>query len=579
MEVLNPVDERVRPMKCNVLFVFIVILLVFSQIAGADPGPMVLFYNSAASYTSNTTSNSALPIGNGKLAAMVYGGMSEEIIQFNEDTVWSGQPHDYSHPGAAGYLQQIQDYVWAGKSSAAWAVADDTFMSVGGGGVTAANNRRQCPYEPTAELRLTFNHSGSNYRRQLDLTTCDRFGQLYDRRRHLPERLFCQLSGQGDRGASDRQPVRQHRVLPAVLTTPHTVVSNTACGTDVVLRGAVDHEGRNGVDSDIEFESRVRVLCEGGSVSPSGSSLVVSNANAVTLVLGAASNYVRYDDISADESAICLQTVNDAAAKGYTALRQAHLDDYQPLFNRVVLDLGTSSKVNNPTNQRIDDIDAAVTDVKNNHGDDWTYFTADDLQLVALNFQMGRYLLIAGSRPGSQPLNLQGKWNNELEPAWEGKMTLNINEEMNYWGAEVANLGECHEPLVDLVKDLSETGATVANVHYGANGWVAHHNTDLWRGAAPINGADGLWTTGGAWLCMHLWWHYEYSQDTAYLAEIYPLMKGAAQFFVDFLAEDPDSTIGYAGYLLTNPSYSPEHDNPALGDDGNSWPAPRWTTS
>lgn len=175
--------------------------------------------------------------------------------------------------------------------------------------------------------------------------------------------------------------------------------------------------------------------------------------------------------------------------------------------------------------------------------------------------------MISGSRPGSQPLNLQGKWNNEMEPSWEGKMTLNINEEMNYWCAEVANLAECHEPLFDMIRDLSKTGISAAAQHYDANGWVVHHNTDLWRGAAPINNAGGLWPTGGAWLCMHLWWHYEYSGDPNFLADVYPLMKGAAEFFVDFLVEDPRP--GSAGYLLTNPTHSPEQPNPALGDDGD----------
>ena len=536
-------------------------LLIISQLAGADAGPMVLFYNSEAGYISDATSNSAIPIGNGKLAAMVYGGTSTEIIQFNDDTVWAGQPHDYSHPGAVNYLQDIQNYIWAGNSSAAWALADDTFMSVGGG-VAGADNRRQCPYEPTAEMRLTFGHSGSNYRRQLDLTTATASvtyttgGVTYQRDcfASYPDHVIVLRLTASQPGSIS---------FTCALTTPHTTVSNSAGGSDVVLNGAVDHVGRNGLTSDIEFESRVRVINEGGSVSTMGSSVSVSNADAVTLILGAASNFVSYDDISADESAVCLQTVNNAAAKSYSVLLRNHLDDYQPLFNRVTLDLGTSSKVNNPTDRRIDDIEAGVNSAKN----DWGLFNADDLQFVALNFQMARYLLIAGSRPGSQPLNLQGKWNNEIEPSWEGKMTLNVNEEMNYWGAEITNLGECQQPLFDMVKDLSESGATVASVHYGADGWVAHHNTDLWRGAAPMNGADGLWTTGGAWLCMHLWWHYEYTQDAAYLAEIYPYMKGAAEFFVDFLSEDPDSTLGYAGYLMTNPSYSPEHDNPSLGAD------------
>lgn len=562
-------------MKYNFLVTLLVIVPVFSQIAGADPGPMVLFYDSPATYTSNATSNEALPIGNGKLAAMVYGGMSEEIIQFNEDTVWSGQPHDYSHAGAADYLDNIRDYVWAGQGEAAWEANDGAkynFMSEGGGDPNPAENSRQCPYQPTAELRLTFNHSGSNYRRQLDLTTATASvtytagGVTYQRDcfASYPDNVIVVRLTASQSGSIS---------FTCSLTTPHSTVSKYVSGNDVVLRGDVTHVGRNDLPSDIEFETRVRLLCEGGSVTTvGGNSLQVSSADAVTLVLGAASNFVRYDDISADESAICLQTVADAAAKGYTALRQDQLDDYQTLFNRVVLDLGTSSKVNNPTNQRIDDIESGLATA----GFDWTNlyaanfanFTADDLQFIAVNFQMARYLMIAGSRPGSQPLGLQGKWNNELnpEPSWEGKMTLNINEEMNYWGAEVANLAECHEPLFDMIRDLSETGATVADVHYGADGWVVHHNTDLWRGAAPINNAGGLWPTGGAWLCMHLWWHYEYSQDTAFLADVYPLMKGAAEFFVDFLVEDPRP--GSAGYLLTNPTHSPEQPNPALGDDG-----------
>jgi len=534
-------------------FMFIVAVLVVSQITGADPGPLVLFYNSPAAYQSNVTSNEALPIGNGKLAAMVYGGTSTEIIQFNEDTVWAGHPHDYAHAGAAGYLQQIRNYVWAGQGRAAWSAAENTFMSV---------PLRQCPYQPTAELRLAFNHSGTtNYRRQLDLTTATasvRYttgGVTYSRDcfASYPDNVIVVRLTAGQAGKIS---------FTCSLTTPHTVVSNSVSGNDVVLRGAVDHVGRNGLASDIEFETRVRILCEGGSISSSGQSLVVSQADAVTLVLGAASNFVNYNDISGDPGSLCLQTVADAAAKGFPALRQAQLNDYQALFNRVTLDLGTSDKTNNPTNERLDAIEAGVDAAKN----DWSLFNADDLQLVALNFQMARYLLISGSRPGSQPLGLQGKWNNELEPSWEGKMTLNINEEMNYWAAEVTNLAECHQPLLDLTRDLSETGAVVANVHYDADGWMVHHNTDLWRGAAPINNAGGLWPTGAAWLCMHLWWHYEYGGDVNYLEEVYPLMKGAAEFFADTLVQDPRP--GSAGYLLTNPTHSPEQPNPALGDDG-----------
>jgi alpha-L-fucosidase 2 len=540
----------------------VLVLLALSQVAGADPGPLVLFYNSEAVYAAPTataaTSAEAIPVGNGKLAAMIYGGVVTEIIQFNEDTVWTGQPHDYSHVGASSVLQQIRDYVWAGQSINAYNVAGPSFMSV---------PIRQCQYEPTAELRLTFGTStASNYRRQLDLTTAiasvsyqDLAGVTYQRDcfASYPDKVIVLRLTASQTGKL---------TFNCALTSPaNTVTSNTASGNDVVLHGAVVYVGASGMTDSVQFESRVRILNEGGTVAVAGSTLQVTGANAVTLVLGAASNVVNYHDISADAGQLCLTTVQSAAAKGYDALRLAHLNDYQPIFNRVSLDLGTSSKADQPINARLDTIDAACTTAQN----DWSLFNADDLQLVTVNFQMARYLMISGSRPGSEPLNLQGKWNNKLNPAWESKMTLNINEEMNYWAAEVANLPECHEPLFGMIKDLSETGATVAQRHYNAGGWVAHHNTDIWRGAAPINGVDGIWPTGGAWLCMHLWWHYEYSGDTAFLAQAYPLMKGAAQFFLDTLVQDTRTgSVGY-GMFMTNPGYSPEQKNPALGDNGN----------
>jgi alpha-L-fucosidase 2 len=514
---------------------------------------MVLFYDAAATYQANATSNEALPIGNGKLAAMVYGGVKTETIQFNEETVWSGSPHDYAHPGAAGVLEQIRQQVWAGKGQAAWAIAKDAFMSV---------PLRQSPYQPTAELRLTFNHSqGLSYRRELDLTTATasvsyKVGPVTFRRdcfASYPDHVIVVRLTASEPGQLD---------VTCSLTTPHRVLANRVDTNDVILHAAVEHVGKNGLANGIEFEARVRVRCEGGSVSASRQSLVISGANAATLILAAASNYVRYDDLTGDPAPKCLDAVQRAAAKGFDALRQDHLADCQSLFNRVTLDLGTSAKAEMPINKRLDAIEAGLK----TSGTDWEKFTADDLQLVALNFQMARYLMISGSRPGSQPLNLQGKWNNEFEPSWEGKMTLNINEEMNYWAAEVANLAECHEPLFDMIRDLSQTGVSVAREHYNAAGWVVHHNTDLWRGAAPINNAGGLWPTGAAWLCMHLWWHYEYSGDPNFLRDVYPLMKGAAEFFVDFLVPDPRPAG--EGSVLTNPTTSPEQPNPALGDDG-----------
>ncbi len=531
-------------------FVFV---LACARTVHADAGPLVLFYDTPATYQTDATSNEALPIGNGKLAAMIYGGTSEEIIQFNEDTVWAGSPHDYAHPGAADALEQIRAYVWAGRGQAAWSVAGSTFMSV---------PLRQSPYQPTAELRLASGHGRvQNYRRQLDLTTATasvtyNIGSVSYRRdcfASYPDHVIVLRLTASNPGRVS---------FTCDLTTPHQVTMISTDGNDVVLHGAVTHVGRNGLPNGVEFEARVRVLCEGGSLSASGSSIIVSGADTATLILGAASNVVRFDDLSGDPAQLCLDTVESAAAQGYDALRQTQLEDYQTLFNRVTLDLGTSDKVERPTDERLDAINIGMK----SSGFDSERFTADDLQLVALNFQMARYLMISGSRPGSEPLNLQGKWNNEFEPSWEGKMTLNINAEMNYWGAEVANLAECHEPFFRMIRDLSETGMSAAAHHYNARGWMVHHNTDLWRGAAPINSAGGLWPTGAAWLSMHLWWHYEYGGDPNFLAEAYPLMKGAAEFFVDFLVPDPRP--GSAGYLLTNPTHSPEQPNPALGDDG-----------
>ncbi len=539
----------------NRMVVSVVVLAVLS-IAGplwADAGPLVLFYDAAATYTSNVTSNEALPLGNGRLAALVYGIIKTDIIQFNEDTVWSGSPHDYSHAGASGVLSQIRENVWNGQGAAAYAVAAPSFMSV---------PLRQCPYEPTAELRLTFNHSrGDSYRRQLDLTNATasvsyKVGTVTFRRdcfASYPDNVIVVRLTASEPGQVG---------VTCDLTTPHSVTAKRVDGNDVVLHGRVAHVGVNALASGVEFETRARVLCEGGSVSASGSTVAVTEANAVTVILGAASNFVRYDDISGDPAALCLKTVQNAAQKGFDAIRRDQLADYQALFNRVTLDLGTSSKADMATDKRLDGINNGLKI----SGMDADKFAADDLQLVALNFQMARYLMISGSRPGSQPLGLQGKWNNELEPSWEGKLTLNINEEMNYWAAEVTNLAECHLPLFDMIRDLSHTGATVARQHYDANGWVVHHNTDLWRGAAPINNAGGLWPTGAAWLSMHLWWHYEYGGDPNFLKEAYPLMKGAAQFFVEALVQDPRS--GSKGYLLTNPTHSPEQPNPALGNNG-----------
>jgi alpha-L-fucosidase 2 len=291
----------------------------------------------------------------------------------------------------------------------------------------------------------------------------------------------------------------------------------------------------------LKFEARLRILTQGGAVSPKTEALSVTGADSVTLLIAAATSYKNYDNVGGNPDAITRKQIAAAAKKPLDRLRREHVAEHQRLFRRVELDLGRSDALQQPTDVRI------------KH-----YREGRDPQLAALYFQFARYLLICSSRPGSQPANLQGIWNDSMTPPWGSKYTININTEMNYWPAEPCNLGECVEPLTAMVLDLTQTGARTAKVMYGARGWVTHHNTDLWRASGPIDSPiSGMWPMGGAWLCQNLWEHYLYSTDKKYLARIYPAMKGAAQFFLDTLVEDPTGQ-----WLVTSPSSSPENRHP-----------------
>jgi alpha-L-fucosidase 2 len=285
------------------------------------------------------------------------------------------------------------------------------------------------------------------------------------------------------------------------------------------------------------------VETEDGEITSEGNLLRIENASSVTLKLVAATSFKNFNDISGDPAAICAKTIKDAANVPWDIIRSKNIADHRKLFRRVSLDMGTTEAAKLPTDERIAN-----------------FATGDDPQFVSLLFQYGRYLLISSSRPGTQPANLQGIWT--VIPAWGSKYTTNINTEMNYWLAELTNLSECHDPLFEMIEDLSITGAKVAKTHYNCRGWVLHHNTDLWRGAAPINKSNhGIWVTGGAWLCQHLYQRYEFTLDKEFLKKrAYPLMKGSAQFFLDFLIEDPKT-----GYLISTPSNSPENGGLVAG--------------
>ncbi|HYG23462.1 MAG TPA: glycoside hydrolase family 95 protein [Verrucomicrobiae bacterium] len=507
--------------------------VTFALSLRADPGPLVLWYtNAAVSWTQE-----ALPVGNGKLSAMIFGGVNSEQIQFNEETIWTGQPHFYENPNATpANLASIRAKVFNGQSIST--TEKNKFMSV---------PLRQAMFQPAGSLLLNFAHSGATqYRRSLDLdtaTACVSYGHsgtTYNRDvfASAPDKVIViRLTASAAAKLS----------FTCAFSNPQPEHSIMAAGNDLVMNARVSLMPRpeyfaSGLTNAIRYEARVRVIAEGGSVTPAGSSLAVTNADAVILLLSIASNFVKYDDLSADYSLLCSNNIAAAAEKTYGELRQRQLDDYQPLFRRVSLDLGTSAKTNLPINHRIRRIPQG-----------------DDPNLSTLYFQLGRYLMISGSRPGTQPLTLQGKWNETTNPSWESKMTLNINQELNYAGAEVCNLPESHIPMFSMAQDLAVTGSRVAQKLYEAPGWVVHHNTDLWRGAAPINNFDGMWPAGQAWLCQNLWWHYEFNGDTNYLANTaYPLMKSAAEFFLDFLIPHPANT----NWLVTNPSYSSEHNHP-----------------
>jgi alpha-L-fucosidase 2 len=473
---------------------------------------------------------------------MIFGGVRQERIQFNEDTLWTGQPRDYCNPGALAYLPIVRRLLFEGKQREAEKLAMEHMMSV---------PLRQEKYQPFGDLYLDFPSHGdpADYRRELDIDSAIaqvryRIGDVtYTRQvfcsypdQVLVMNVICDKPGQ--------------LAFTASLKSPHPAAQTIAVGRNTLaLRGRLlEYENKRlGIKrpSVLRFEALLELRTEGGSVRADDQGLRVTGADSATLILAAATSFKDYKDVTGDPEVICRRTIKQVSGKSYKALRKAHMADHRSLFRRVTLDLGSTDAMNQPTDERI----------KN-------FADQDDPQLICLYFQFGRYLLIASSRPGSQPANLQGIWNDKIDPPWESKWTTNINTEMNYWPAELTNLSECHEPLFDLLEDVAESGAKTAKAHYNCRGWVLHHNTDLWRGTAPINHSNhGIWVTGGAWLCQHLWEHYRFTADKKFLEErAYPIMKGAATFFVDFLIEDPRT-----GWLISTPSNSPENGGLVAG--------------
>ena len=498
---------------------------LWSAEAGERVAPLELWYRQAAEQWTE-----ALPIGNGRLGAMIFGGVARERLQLNEDTLYAGGPYDPSSSEALAALPRVRELINAGKYLEAQNLAEEKMM---------ARPLRMPSYQTIGDLQLTFAPSSfaEGYRRSLDLDSA--LASVQYRQDGITFRRECFASAVDQviviRLSADRPGVVNFR---ATFETPMPGGVSVE-GDALVLQGT--NTSQQGLPAKLRYEARARIVAQGGAVTASGGGLIVSNADSAVIVLAMATNYRRFDDLGSDPAAITRAHVQAAAAKTWDDLFASHAADHQRLFRRVSLDLGVTPAAALPTDQRIRDSQRS-----------------DDPHLAMLYLQYARYLLIGCSRPGTQPANLQGLWNDKLSAPWGSKYTININTEMNYWPAEPGNLAECVQPLIAMVKDLAITGARTARVNYGARGWVAHHNTDLWRATAPIDAARyGLWPTGGAWLCKHLWDHYDYSRDRAYLAEVYPLMKGAAEFFLDTLVPDPSGA-----FLVTSPSMSPENLHP-----------------
>ncbi len=486
----------------------------------------------------------ALPVGNGRLGAMVYGGAGRERLQFNEDTLWTGKPTDYSNPDAHKYLDEIRQLLFDGKQREAETLAMEKFMS---------NPLRQERYQPFGDIYIEFDghDNATDYKRQLDIdagvasVTYSVDGVNYSRSvfssfpgQVIVVHLSCDKSGGLSFVTKMDSLHKDYEVF---------AIDENTLGLRGQVQDYVNNRTKQKMECAIKFEAQLRIKTDGGNFRVDNNGINVENANSVTLILAGATNYKNFNDVTKDPAKACRETIAKASRKSYKLLLNAHLADHRKLFRRVSIDLGTTDAAMLPTNERIE-----------------AFKGGDDLQLAALFFQYGRYLLIASSREGGQPANLQGIWNDSLTPAWDSKWTVNINTPMNFWPAEVTNISECHEALFEMIDDVVESGRKTAKAHYNCRGWVLHHNTDIWRGTAPINHSNhGIWPTGGAWLTQHMWYHYEFTGDKKFLKDrAWPVMKEAALFFVDYLIEDPRND---KGWLISGPSNSPENGGLVMG--------------
>lgn len=478
---------------------------------------------------SGTVWENALPIGNGFQGAMVYGNVEKEIFQLNEASVWSGSPNRNDNPDAKNALSEIRKLIFQKEYKKAEKLINENI-------ITKKSHGQM--FQPVGNLELDFlNHQNfTDYYRELDIekavtkTVYKVQNVTYTREAFMsfPDRvLVIKLSADKPGKLS----------FTAAFTSEHKKQEiKVENNNEISLSGTTsDHEG---IDGKVNFNALAIFKVNGGGIKSFGNSIKIEGADSVLIYISIASNFINYNDISGNEKKLSKSFLDKAFDKDYNNMKKAHIAYYQKYFKRVKLDFGTTEASKLPTNERLAN-----------------FRNVSDPSFVTLYFQYGRYLLISSSQPGGQPANLQGIWNHSMNPAWDSKYTININTEMNYWPVEKTNLSEMHEPLLKMVSELSETGKETAKVMFGARGWMAHHNTDIWRINGAVDGATwGVWNAGGGWLSQHLWEHYLYTGDKDYLQSVYEILKGAADFYADFLVKDPES-----GWLVVVPGNSPEN--------------------
>lgn len=504
----------------------LVFAIAFTTVIGttdaAQPHRHLLWYDQPARLWVE-----ALPLGNGRLGAMVYGNPANEQIQLNEETIWAGQPNNNANPLGLEFIPKVRELVLAGKYLEAQTLATEKVMSQTNHGM---------PYQPFGDLRIAFpGHSHyTQYYRELDIDSAIasityRVGNVTFRREYItsfPDQVvMIRLT------ASRRKQIS----FNAILTSPQQDVDIRSEGNEISLQGVTaTHERLRGL---VRFHGRVAVKTRGGSIVSKDGVLSVHGADEAILYVSIGTNFNHFQDITGDPVARAKETLAAALQKAWTSARRAHVAFYQNFFNRSTLNLGPDTS-GLTTDRRVE-----------------TFSQTHDKHLVALYYQFGRYLLICSSQPGGQPANLQGIWNDKMLPPWDSKYTCNINAQMNYWPAELTNLSEMHEPFLQLIREVSVSGKETARIMYGANGWVLHHNTDIWRITGPVDRApSGMWPSGGAWLTRHLWERFLHTGNLEFLREVYPILRGSAQFFDEVMVYEPERQ-----WLVVCPSNSPEN--------------------